>query len=97
MNAVRNLFTLNFQAILMVSIDIFIKRLIKLKDRLVKDSISRYWVEKGLQGTTRFPRACAELPQASPSGISPIMFIPQGVFAVPFRSFAIMESSKSFT
>ena len=26
---------------------------------------------------TRFPWACAELPQASPCGISPIMYIPQ--------------------
>ncbi|CCG47117.1 hypothetical protein HBHAL_4779 [Halobacillus halophilus DSM 2266] len=33
-------------------------------------------MEKWLQGTARFPWACGELPQATPSGISPIMFIP---------------------
>ncbi|MFZ0476403.1 MAG: hypothetical protein WAM18_13125, partial [Halobacillus sp.] len=32
---------------------------------------------KVLRGMIRFPRACAEPPQSSTSGVSPIMFIPQ--------------------
>ncbi|CCG46842.1 hypothetical protein HBHAL_4502 [Halobacillus halophilus DSM 2266] len=55
----------------------FYKRSIKQTGRIVEDSISRYWVVlKVLRGTIRFPWASGKLPQASPSGILPIMFIP---------------------
>ena len=60
------------------------KLILPLKLPILEDSVSRCfedfrYVRQSLEvrEITRFPWACGELPQALPSGISPIMYIPQ--------------------